>query len=126
MTSKTIYRSSEKTNAPLTGAIEARGLVFVSGQIHINDEMQLVGNTIAEKFDTAIKNVKKILSEAGLVLGDIVNVKLYLTDLTELKELNEVYGNYFEHPFPTRTAVEVGKLPLGADLEIDVIASRSK
>lgn len=75
--------------------------------------MQLIGSTISEKFDNAIINVQNILKEAGLGLNDIVSVKLYLTDLSELKELNQIYGNYFKHPLPTRTAVEVSKLPLG-------------
>lgn len=122
---KKVYKSSEKNNAPLSGAIEVNGLIFVSGQIHVNSDMQLVGNTIAEKLKFTITNVENILKESGLGLVNVVNVKLYLTDLTELKELNEAYGKYFDHPMPTRTAVEVSKLPLGASLEMDLIASRA-
>lgn len=119
-----VYRSSEKTNAPLSGAIEVNGFVFVSGQIHIDFEMKLVGNTMEEKFDATINNVKAILAETGLTLKNIVGVTLYLTDLGELAQLNNVYSKYFQHPLPARTAVGVTSLPIGASLEIDVIAVR--
>lgn len=121
---KKIYKSSESTNAPLSGAQEVDGFIFVSGQIHINTSGQLEGSTIAEKFDVVISNVKKILDDAGLTLDNVIRVHLYLTDLKGLPELNKVYLNYFKHPLPARTAVEVSALPLGASLEMDVIATR--
>lgn len=119
-----VYKSSENTNAPLSGAQEVDGLVFVSGQIHMNASGQLEGSTIVEKFDVVISNIKKILEEAGLTLGDVIRVHLYLTDLKELPELNKIYPNYFQHSLPARTAVGVSALPLGASLEMDVIAAR--
>lgn len=122
---KKFYRTSELSNAPLSGAVEVGDLVFVSGQIHWADGA-LVGESIQEKFNQVMKNVQDILSEAGLTKDDIVRVHLYLTDLSELKELNEVYMKTFKHPLPVRTAVGVVSLPLGASLEMDVIASRSK
>ncbi len=121
---KKVHLSSEQTGAPLSGAYEVNGLVFVSGQIHADKEWNLQGETIEEKFEVVISNVKRVLTEADLTLADIVNIKLYLTDLSELPELNKVYGNYFQHPMPTRTAMGVAALPLGASLEIDVIASK--
>lgn len=121
---KKVYKSSENTSAPLSGAQEVDGLVFVSGQIHINSEGQLKGNSIEEKLDMAVSNVTKILSEAGLTLEDVVRVQLYLTDLSELPALNKAYTNYFQHPLPARTAIGVSALPLEASLEMDVVASR--
>jgi len=121
---KKIYRPSEHTHAPLSGAQEINGLVFVSGQIHLNVSGQLEGDTIEEKFDAVIANVKKILAEAGLTLDDVIRVHLYLTDLKELPALNKVYPTYFRHPLPARTAVGVSALPLGASVEMDVIAVR--
>jgi 2-iminobutanoate/2-iminopropanoate deaminase len=121
---KKYYRTSESTNAPLSGAVEVGDLVFVSGQIHWKNGV-LVGETIQEKFAQVMKNVADILKEAGLTIDDIVRVHLYLTDLSELKELNEVYMKTFKHPLPARTAVGVMSLPLGASLEMDVIASRN-
>lgn len=120
---KKFYRTSESTNAPLSGAVEVGDLVFVSGQIHMENG-KLVGETIQEKFNQVMKNVEDILIDAGLNKEDIVRVHLYLTDLSELKELNEVYMKTFKHPLPVRTAVGVVSLPLGASLEMDVIAKR--
>lgn len=121
---KKVYLSSEKTGAPLSGAYEVNGLVFVSGQIHADTEWNLQGETIEEKFEVVMSNVKRVLAEVDLTLGDVVNIKLYLTDLSELPALNKVYSEHFEHPMPTRTAMGVVALPLGASLEIDVVASK--
>lgn len=121
---KKVYIPSEISGAPLSGAIEVGDLVFVSGQIHADENWKLVGTTIEERFDATIKRIEKILNEANLKLADVIRVHLYLTDLAELPALNKVYGNYFSHPLPARTAVGVQSLPLGATLEIDVIAAR--
>jgi len=69
-------------------------------------------------------NIKNILIAADLTINDIIQVRLYLTDLAELPALNEEYKKYFNHPFPARTALGVSQLPLGASLEIEVVAAR--
>ncbi len=116
--------STDTTGTPLSGAYEVSGLVYISGQIHIGESKQLEGNTIEEKFGVAMTNVGKILSEAGLTLADVIRVQLYLADISELPALNKEYIKYFQHPLPARTAIGVNALPLGASLEIDVIAAR--
>lgn len=121
---KKVHISSETSGAPLSGAIEVDSLVFVSGQIPADENWNLLGETIEEKFDVTIKRIEKILHEAKLELTDVIRVHLYLTNLAELPALNKIYGNYFSHPLPARTAVGVQALPLGATLEIDVIAAR--
>jgi 2-iminobutanoate/2-iminopropanoate deaminase len=119
-----VYKSSEGSTAPLSGAREANGLVYVSGQVHLDAEGTLSGTTIEEKFDLVITNIKNILKEAGLGLDDVIRVQLYLTDLSELPALNKAYVRYFAHPLPARTAIGVKALPLGASLEMDAIAAR--
>ena len=99
--------------------------MFVSGQIHLDDTGNLSGDNIEEKFEIVLSNVKKILDEAELTLENVVSVKLYLVNLDLLPNLNEVYKKHFKHPFPARTAIEVTGLPLGASLEMDVIAVRN-
>jgi 2-iminobutanoate/2-iminopropanoate deaminase len=69
-------------------------------------------------------NIEVILAASGLSKKDIIQIRLYLTNLSELPVLNEIYKQYFDHPFPARTAVGVSQLPLGATLEIEVVASR--
>lgn len=121
---KKVYGSSELSSAPLSAAWEANGIVFVSGQIHADMEWKLIPGTIEERFKAAMDNIKSILAATSLTTNDIIQVRLYLTDLAELPLLNEIYKKYFNHPFPARTALGVTKLPLGASLEIEVVAVR--
>lgn len=118
------YGSSELSTAPLSSAWEAGGLVFVSGQVHADKDWKLVGESINERFNATMNRIVNILIEAGLGVGHIVHVRMYLTDIAELPALNEIYKSYFKHPMPARTTVGVSALPLGASLEIEVIASR--
>ena len=119
-----VYKSSEEMTTPFSGAHEANGFVFVSGQIHTDVSGVLVGDNIEERFEIVVLNVKKILKEAELTLENVISVKLYLVNLDLLPNLNKVYVKHFKHPFPARTAIEVTGLPLGASIEMDVIATR--
>ena len=121
---KKVHLPSNTINAPLSGAYEVNGLVFVSGQVHADTEWKLHGDTIEEKLEIAFANIKRILAEAGLTLEHVIHVRLYVTDIKELPALNTAYKTYFKDPLPARTAVGVTALPLGASLEIEVIASR--
>lgn len=122
---KKYHVSSEVSGAPLSGAVEVGDLVFVSGQIHADQDWKVIGDTIEERLNITLKRIEGILQEAGLDLSDVIRVHLYLTDLSELSSLNTAYTKYFSHPMPARTAVGVQSLPLGATLEIDVIAARN-
>jgi 2-iminobutanoate/2-iminopropanoate deaminase len=121
---KKVYGPSGSSNAPLSSAWEVNGIVFVSGQIHADKNWDLIGVSIEERFTAAMKKIEGILSESGLTKNDIVHIRLYLTDVRELPALNEIYQDYFQHPFPARTALEVSSLPLGASLEIEAIAAK--
>ncbi len=121
---KQVYGSSEHSTSPLSAAVEVNGLVYVSGQVHADENWQLVGSTIEERFSAAMKRIESILAEAQLTKDHIVHVRLYLTDLKELPTLNEFYKTYFKHPLPARTAVGVSALPLGASLEVEVVAAK--
>ena len=115
-------------NAPKAEHILSQGLivgstVYVSGQVHVNPDNSLVAGSVAEKIDQIMSNIKSILSEADASLDDIVKVVVYVTDMSIMPELNKAYPNYFSVPFPVREAVCVKELPLGADIEISVIAS---
>ncbi len=121
---KKAYSPSDKINAPLSGAIEVGNLVFVSGQVHADAEWKLHGETIEEKLEIAMSNVRRVLAEAGLSLENVVHVRLYVADIKELPALNVAYKTYFNHPMPARTAIGVVALPLGASVEIEVTAAR--
>ena len=121
---KKVHLPSGEINAPLSGAYEANGLVFVSGQVHADSEWKLQGQTIEEKLEVALGNVTRILGVAGLTLDDVIFVRIYVTDIKELPALNTAYKTYFKEPLPARTAIGVSALPLGASVEIEVVATR--
>jgi len=118
--------SIEAPRAPrlLSQAIDSNGMVYVSGQVHNNPDGTLVGDTVETKVEQIMKNISAILKEAELDLNDIVKVVIYVTDMAQMPKLNEVYPTYFTEPYPVREAVCVAALPLGASIEISVIAAK--
>lgn len=122
---KKVYLSSEETGLPFSEVVEVQGIVYVSGQIHLDDAGNLVGTDIKEKTHQTMKNVKKALALAGLTFADVVKMEIYLPDLNERNIVSEVYSSYLTHPYPTRAMIGVKELPMGADIEITAIAIRS-
>ena len=123
---KQSIKTDAASGAPgiLSQAIEANGLVFVSGQIHNMTDGQMVDGTVREKLAQIMANISAILKAANLTLNDIVKVTIYVTDMAQMPEFNQAYPTYFDQPLPAREAVCVKELPLGATIEISVIASR--
>ena len=118
---------STTANAPgapfLSQAITSGGIVYVSGQIHNKVDGSIVEGSVREKLDQIMQNISAILEAAEVTLDNIVKVVIYVTDLGQMSELNEVYPTYFNKPFPVREAVCVQALPLGATIEISVVAT---
>lgn len=108
----------------LSQGIISNGFIFVSGQVHCDAELILVGKTTAEKVAQIMTNIETILKAADATLDDIVKVVIYVTDMSIMPELNEVYPTYFKQPLPVREAVCVKALPLGASIELSVVAER--
>lgn len=109
----------------LSQAIDTGHLVFVSGQINITTDGDMVGETVEEKLKQIMTNITNILEAANLTLDHIVKVTIYVTDLAQMPEINEFYPKYFTSSvLPAREAVGVATLPLGATIEISTIASR--
>ncbi len=115
-------------NAPdapfLSQAIISNGTIYVSGQIHSKSDGSIVEGSVREKLDQIMQNISEILKAADATLNDVVKVVIYVTDMAQMPELNEAYPGYFTEPFPVREAVCVQALPLGATIEISVIASK--
>ena len=112
---------------PYSQAIEAGGLIFVSGQIPIDYKT----NTFVENADITqqtkivLNNIKAILKKAGLELNNIVKTEIFLNDINDFKAVNKVYGKFFnENPQPARQTVEVSNLPLNSKIEIACIAKK--
>lgn len=110
------------TNSLLSQAIIANGFIFTGGFIHTTSDGKLVGDTVEEKVHQIMKNLKAVLNAAGADLDDVVKATVYVTDITDLPKLNEVYKTYFTEPLPAREGVCVKALPLGATCEISMIA----
>ena len=108
----------------LSQAIDTGSLVFVSGQIHITPEGELIGETTEEKVKQIMKNIAAILKAASCDMDNIVKATVYVTDLSQMPKLNEIYPTFFKAPYPAREAVCVKELPLGATIEISVVASK--
>lgn len=107
----------------LSQGVISNGFIFVSGQVHAKPDLTLVEGTVEEKLAQIMQNISTILQAAGATLDDIVKVVIYVTDMSVMPELNKVYPTYFKQPFPVREAVCVSALPLGASIELSVIAA---
>ena len=108
---------------PYSHAVSAGGFLYVSGQCPFaKDGSGAVRGTIAEETKLALENLKAVLGDAGTCLEAVVKVTVYLSDMENFSAFNEVYKEYFADNFPARTCIEVGRLPLDVQVEIDVIA----
>jgi 2-iminobutanoate/2-iminopropanoate deaminase len=112
-----------KADAIFSQAIVSNGFIFVAGQIHNTVDGAVIDGTVEEKLRQIIKNIEAILKAAGAGLDNIVKATVYVTDIATLPEINKIYPTFFKDPLPAREAVCVKELPLGATLEISVIAS---
>ncbi len=86
----------------------------------------LVEGSIKDKVEQIMKNIIAILKAADATCDDIVKAVIYVTDMALIPELNEIYPTYFNEPYPVREAVCVKALPLGASIEISVVATKWK
>jgi 2-iminobutanoate/2-iminopropanoate deaminase len=108
---------------PYSQATVAGNFVFVSGQIPLNPATgELVTSGIKDEAVLVMENIKAILTEAGIGFENIVKTSIFLTDLGNFGQVNEVYGTYFTSNFPARETVQVSALPKGVNVEISVIA----
>ena len=110
---------------PYATATEANGFVFFSGQVGIDPEQgKLVAGGVAAEARQIMANVTAMLGDVGLDSGDVIKTTIFLTDIADFTTLNEIYGATFADSKPARSTVQVAALPLGALVEIEVIAAR--
>ena len=110
---------------PYSQAIEANGMVFLSGQLPVDPATgEFAPGGVAEQTAQCFENIKSILAEAGLTTANIVKTTVFLADMSLFAEMNGVYATYFEGDFPARSAFAVKALPKGALVEIESIAVR--
>ena len=109
---------------PYSQAIEANGFVYTSGQLPINPENGEIPETIKEQTRQSLLNVQAILREAGLEMNNVVKTTVMLADIADFSAMNEVYAEFFQPPYPARSAFAVKALPKGASVEIECVAAK--
>ena len=108
---------------PYSQAIKAGGMVFCSGQIPIDPATgEFVSDVVSEQTDQVLKNLSEVLKAAGSSLDQVVKTTVFLADMGDFAEMNEVYGRYFSGNKPARATVQAARLPRDAKVEIDCIA----
>ncbi|WP_442600071.1 RidA family protein [Neobacillus sp. D3-1R] len=110
---------------PYSHAIETGDIIFLSGQTPVDSQTgKLVEGDIVEQTNQCFKNLFNVLEAAGLTPDHVQKVNVFLTDMNHFTAMNEVYAQQFSEPYPARTTIGVSSLPLGAQVEIEMIARR--
>ena len=125
---KMIIKTSNAPAAigPYSQAVEFNGLIYTSGQIALNPATgKLVDTSFEDRVHQVMHNLQTILEAAGSDLSKVIKTNIYVTDLGKYAALNTIYGKFFaEGSAPARAAVQVAALPLGTDVEIEMIAHK--
>ena len=116
-----------KAIGPYSQAIEAGGLVFVSGQLPVNPTTgEFAEGGSKEQTRQSLTNAQQVLQAAGTDLSRVVKTTVFLSDMDNFGAMNEVYAEFFSQPFPARSAFAVRTLPKGALVEIECIAEAQR
>jgi 2-iminobutanoate/2-iminopropanoate deaminase len=125
MTKKRVIQTEKgpKAIGPYSQAIQAGDLLFLSGQIPIDPKTgELIMGDIRKQTQQVLENIKGILESQRRGMEDVVKVTIFLKDMGNFSQVNEVYATYFPSSPPARSTVEVAKLPRDVDIEIEAIA----
>lgn len=109
---------------PYSHAVDSEGLLFLSGQTPVDPATGKLVNGITAQTEQCFRNLFALLTEAGLTTDEVQKVNVYLTDMNDFAEMNKAYERQFSKPFPARTTIGVASLPLGAQIEIEMIARK--
>ena len=108
---------------PYSQAIQIGDLLFVSGQVPIDPSTgAIVEGDVKTQAQQSLNNLKAILNAAGTNMGAVVKTTVFLADMNDFAAMNEVYAQFFQEPFPARSAVQAARLPKDAKVEIEAIA----
>jgi 2-iminobutanoate/2-iminopropanoate deaminase len=124
--SRKVLASSQAPAAvgPYSQGVAAAGLVFTAGQIGLDPATgKFVPGGVVEQARRALDNARAVVEAGGATLADVVKVTVFLTDMGDFAAFNEVYREFFTADFPARSAVGVAALPVGALVEVEMIAA---
>ena len=108
---------------PYSQAIVANGMVFTAGQIALDPAGQMVGDgDVASETRQALSNLQAVLEAAGAGLDTVVKTTVFLADMEDFGAMNAVYAQFFEAPYPARSAVEAARLPKDVRVEVEAVA----
>ena len=126
MPKNAITTPKAKAIGPYSAAVESGDLVFVSGQIPLDSGTgKLIEGDIAAQARQSLENLKTILGAAGLSFAHVIKTTIFLTSMGDFAAVNEVYKTFVGEPYPARSTIAVAALPMGAKVEIEMVASRS-
>ena len=115
--------NAPKAIGPYSQAVKAGNMLFVSGQVpFVPETMEIVEGDVKAQTAQSLKNVQAILAEAGLDFSPVVKSTVFIKDMNEFAQINEVYAEFFGENKPARACVEVARLPKDVKVEIEVIA----
>ncbi|CAL4321873.1 Rid family detoxifying hydrolase [Buchnera aphidicola] len=118
-------KKSPQPIGPYVQGIKINNLLMVSGQIPINNNGKIISEDIEQQTLQVLKNIKNIIEKADLHVHNIIKMTIFVTNLNDIKKINQIYQKFFiknDSNFPSRTCVEVNKLPKNSKIEIDAIA----
>lgn len=119
------YVATDKAAAaigPYSQGVVSGGILYSSGQIPLTASGELVEGSISEQTHQVFSNLKAVLTEAGSSLSEVIKTTVFIKDMNDFAELNEIYAAYFGDHKPARSTVEVARLPKDVKVEIEVIA----
>jgi len=109
---------------PYSQAVKSGSFLFCSGQVGIDPQTgALAGTDITSQAEQALRNLRMVLEAAGLGIGDVLKTTIFLADMDDFAVVNSLYGRAFGEHRPARSTIQVAKLPLGAQIEIECIAA---
>jgi 2-iminobutanoate/2-iminopropanoate deaminase len=116
--------SAPKAIGPYSPAVRAGQLLFISGQVSIDPPSgQFVAGDIKAETRRVLENIGALLTAGGLGYSAVVRTTVFLADINDFAAMNEVYGGFFDEPYPARATIQVARLPRDARVEIDAIAA---
>lgn len=117
-----LSKNAPQPIGPYSQAIISKNHIYISGQLPLYAETMSLAEGIENQTRQCLENLKFILEENGLGMESVLKTTIFMTDLSNFQVANEIYGEYFSEPFPARSTIQVAKLPMGAEIEIELVA----
>jgi len=108
---------------PFSAAVRAGNFLFLSGQVALDPATgKLIAGDVGAQTEQIFSNIAAVLDAAGKSFDDVIKTNVFLADMADFGAMNAIYGRYFQTPYPARTTIQAAGLPLGAAVEIEVVA----